>query len=86
VLSGCERFGRRWSASDPWGVALMAEGDRPGADYAQIARAILAIESIFGGDLADEPMAARIGGHLKGLFTGDPRAYALAAVTAEAPA
>jgi fructuronate reductase len=80
VLGGCERFGRRWTAHDPWSAALMSEGDRPGADFTDIARSVLAIAPIFGGDLADAPMAARIGAHLKGLLAGDPRAYALAAI------
>jgi len=51
----------------------MDESCREG--FTALARAVLGIRAIFGSDLASPQMAAVIGGHLRGLLGGDPRAY-----------
>jgi fructuronate reductase len=78
VLAGCRRFGQRWAPSDPWADRIMAEGERHDGDLAALARSILSLEAIFGRDLRDEDLAARVGAHLGGLLSASPRGYLVA--------
>jgi fructuronate reductase len=75
VLAGSRRFGRRWAPSDPWADRIMAQGERCDGDFTALARSILSLEAIFGRDLTDEDLAGRVGGHLGGLLSANPRGY-----------
>jgi fructuronate reductase len=75
ALGGAQRFGRRWSPSDPWAETIIGLGERCGEDFNALAKAVLRIDGIFGSDLAAAPIVAIVGNHLRGLLTGDPRAY-----------
>ena len=73
-LAGARRFGARWAPSDPWAETIIAIGDK-GADFEDIARSVLALKPIFGGDLERDDLAQAIAGALAGLLEGEPRAW-----------
>ncbi len=73
-LSGARRFGARWTPSDPYAETVIAIGEK-GADWPELAKAILAITSIFGRDMARPQMIDAIARDLHGLLGGDARAY-----------
>jgi fructuronate reductase len=74
VSAGAKRHGARWTPSDPFAFEIMARAEATG-DYAVLSRSVLALDAIFGDDLAAEDLASRIGEHLAGLLGPDPRAY-----------
>jgi fructuronate reductase len=73
-LKGSRRFGASWKPCDPWAETIVSIGDRTG-DFAEIARAVLAIPPIFGTDLSRPDLAEPVARHLEGLLGGDPRTY-----------
>ncbi len=73
-LSGAQRFGARWTPSDPWAQTLMAMGDRI-PDFDDLGRSALSIAPIFGADLARPELVEPVARHLRGLLCGDPRDY-----------
>jgi len=73
-LSGAHRFGARWTPSDPYAETLVAIGEK-NADWSDLAKAVLTITSIFGGDMARPKVIDPIARHLRGLLSGDARAY-----------
>jgi fructuronate reductase len=74
-LAGANRFGRRWTPSDPHASTLIAIGDRRGEDFIGLATASLGIAAIFGVDLARPALIADVAGHLAGLLSHAPAAY-----------
>jgi fructuronate reductase len=73
-LSGARRFGARWMPLDPYAEIVIAIGER-NADWRESAYAVLAIASIFGRDMARPQVIESIADHLRGLLSGDARAY-----------
>ena len=73
-LSGARRFGARWTPSDPYAETVIAIGER-NADWREVAKAVLAITSIFGRDMARPQLIDPIARDLHGLLDGDARAY-----------
>jgi fructuronate reductase len=74
VAAGAKRHGARWAPSDPFAAEVIARAESAGGAV-ELARAVLSIRAIFGDDLAEDRLAARIGGHLAGLLGPDPRGY-----------
>ena len=74
ALSGARRFGARWTPSDPYAETVIAIADK-NADWIELAKAVLAVTPIFGGDMARPQLIEPIAKHLRGLLGGDPRAY-----------
>jgi fructuronate reductase len=73
-LSGSRRFGARWTPSDPYAQTIIAMGDRI-SEFVELAKAVLAITPIFGADMARPQLIEPIARHLRGLLSGDARAY-----------
>ncbi len=74
ALSGARRFGARWTPSDPYAETVIAIGEK-NADWPELARAVLAVTSIFGRDMARPQVVDPIARDLHGLLGGDARAY-----------
>ena len=74
VAAGAKRHGARWAPSDPFAAEIIARAESAG-DFVMLARSVLAIGAIFGDDLAEDELAARLGGHLAGLLGPNPRGY-----------
>ena len=73
-LSGARRFGARWTPSDPYAESVIAIGEK-NSDWSELAKAVLAIAPIFGGDMARPQVIEPIARHLRGLLGGDARGY-----------
>jgi fructuronate reductase len=74
ALSGARRFGARWTLSDPYAETVIAIGEK-NADWPELAKTVLAITSIFGRDMARPQVIDPIARDLRGLLSGDARAY-----------
>jgi fructuronate reductase len=74
VAAGAKRYGARWAPSDPFALEVIARAEAAGGAI-ELARSVLAITAIFGEDLGDEGLAARVGADLAGLLGPDPRGY-----------
>lgn len=74
VAAGARRHGARWTPCDPFAAAIVARAGAAG-DFIALARSVLALDAIFGDDLADDDLATRIGVDLAGLLGPDPRSY-----------
>jgi fructuronate reductase len=74
VAAGAARYGARWAPSDPFAAEIAARAEAAD-DFVELARSVLALDAIFGDDLADDALARRMGGHLAGLLGPDPHGY-----------
>jgi fructuronate reductase len=74
VAAGARRYGGRWKPDDPLGSLVIARAESA-AGFAELARAVLGLSQIFGDDLADAGLAARVGAHLEGLLGPDPHGH-----------
>ena len=76
LIKASARFGKIWTASDPYAERVAAIADRVGNDTVALAAEILAIDTIFDGRLAASAVfrAAIVEG-LDGLLSGDPMGY-----------
>jgi fructuronate reductase len=74
VAAGAKRYGARWAPDDPFAGLVIARAESAG-DFSDLARAVLAISQIFGCDLAEAGLAARIGAELEGLLGPDPHGH-----------
>lgn len=75
ALAGAKTFGARWTPDDPFAEAVTTIGDRTGADFPALARALLGIDAIFGADLVGSSAEAAIATHLRGLLGEDAAGY-----------
>jgi fructuronate reductase len=73
-LGGAQRFGARWTPSDPYAETVMAIGERV-SDLVELAKSVLSIAPIFGSDMARPQLIDPIARHLRGLLCGDARSY-----------
>jgi fructuronate reductase len=70
------RHGARWTPSDPFAATLLEIAETSAGDMNALARRALAIEAIFGADLAGAPaVVAAIARHCAGLLSDDPVGY-----------
>jgi fructuronate reductase len=73
-LCGARRFGARWTPSDPYAEIVIAIGEKT-SDWSELAKAVLAITSIFGRDMARPQVIEPTARHLRGLLGGDTTGY-----------
>ncbi|SHG28909.1 fructuronate reductase [Kaistia soli DSM 19436] len=73
LVRASDRFGRAWSADDPYAGRVAAIADRIGSDPARLVEGIVAIDAIFAPALAaDARFRTAVTGHLGGLLADDP--------------
>ena len=76
LIKSSARFGKSWTASDPYAERIAGIADRVGNDTAALAAEILAIDTIFDRRLADSVVfQAQIVDGLDGLLSDDPIGY-----------
>ena len=75
LLAAAPSHGARWQVIDPFAAEVQRAANGAGGDARDIARAVLAIEQIFGSDLVAGPLAAVVARHLQHLLAADPRGY-----------
>jgi fructuronate reductase len=74
VAAGARRYGARWAPNDPLAGLLIARAESA-ESFSELAEAALSISQVFGGDLADAGLVARIAANLQGLLGPDPHGY-----------
>lgn len=76
LIRASSRFGKAWTADDPYAARVAAIAGETGDDCEALASAILALDAIFDGELASSPVfrAAIVRG-LEGFLADDPMAY-----------
>ncbi|HTV68838.1 MAG TPA: mannitol dehydrogenase family protein, partial [Rhizobiaceae bacterium] len=73
LIRASDRFGKAWTADDPYATRVAAIADRIGDDPAALAREILAIDTIFHPELAAHAgFKANITDAFRGLLSDDP--------------
>jgi fructuronate reductase len=76
LVRASQRFGRRWAVDDPYGTRIADIADRVGRDAAGLVAEILAIDTIFAGDLAaNATFRSGATAALDGLLSDEPLAY-----------
>ncbi|MBS3651053.1 mannitol dehydrogenase family protein [Pseudaminobacter sp. 19-2017] len=76
LIRASERFGRAWTADDPYAERIADIADRTGNDAKALADAILAIDTIFRPELAQSPVfRENIVCGLKAFLASDPTEY-----------
>jgi fructuronate reductase len=76
LIRASKRFGRSWSADDPYAERVAAIADRVGHDTKALAAELLEIDTIFDPELAaSAAFRAEIARGLDGLLANDPMAY-----------
>ena len=76
LINAAERFGRRWTADDPYATRIAAIAERIGRDANALASEILAIDTIFGPELAaSDTFRTGVAAGLEGLLADEPLAY-----------
>jgi fructuronate reductase len=76
LAAASERYGARWTPSDPLADAVRAIADATAGDVDALTWHTLALSAIFGTDLAQRPeVIAMIARHVRGLLSGEPIAY-----------
>lgn len=76
LVRASQRFGKSWSADDPYAGRVAAIADRVGHDAKALAAEILAIDTIFDPELAaSAAFSAEIVRGIDGLLADDPMAY-----------
>ena len=76
AAAAAPRHGARWTPSDPFAATLREIAEGSAGDTDALARRALAIEAIFGADLAQAPaVVAAIARHCAGLLSDAPVAY-----------
>jgi mannitol-1-phosphate/altronate dehydrogenase len=76
LIRASDRFGRAWTADDPYAERIAAIADRIGNDSKALADAILAIDTIFRPELAQSPVfREHIVRGLKGFLAPHPIEY-----------
>ena len=76
LIRASERFGRAWTADDPYAERIAAIAGRIGRNPRELAAGILAIDTIFEPELAADPgFRAHVAAGLAGLLADDPMAY-----------
>jgi fructuronate reductase len=75
LAAASERYGARWTPSDPFAAAVCEIADAT-EDVDALTRRTLALSAIFGTDLAErEELVAAIARHVGGLLSAEPIAY-----------
>jgi fructuronate reductase len=76
LIRASGRFGRAWTADDPFAARIAEIADRVGSDPAALAREILAIRAIFDAGLAASAEFRKVlVAAIEGLLADDPMAY-----------
>jgi len=76
LIRASARFGKAWTADDPYARRIADIADRIGNDPAALAAEIIGIEAIFDKELAaSTPFQAAVADALEGLLDADPMAY-----------
>lgn len=86
LIRASDRFGRAWTADDPYAPQIAAIADRIGNDPAALAAEILSIRAIFDLELAESPdFRVALTAGLQGLLADDPLGH-VRSVMAAGPA
>ena len=75
ALGGAHRYGSRWTPMDPLIGRVLAICDETSDDPKDLARALLSIQEVFGSDLSTNEICEKVGRHIAGLLSGDPKHY-----------
>jgi fructuronate reductase len=84
LIRASERFGRPWTADDPYAARIAAIADRIGNDPAALAAEILSIRAIFDAEFEQSAtFRASLVAALEGLLSNDPIAYIRSVISGE---